>query len=133
VRNPGVYTLPPGALVRDAVKAAGGLTPDADLEQLNLAAVVQDHEQIIVPRRPTVFAPSATGAPDRTGVQIVDINTADCDTLETLPGIGAVLAQRILDYREQHGPFGDISELIAVKGIGEKTMDQLRPIITVGP
>ena len=67
------------------------------------------------------------------GGRVVDINTADCDALETLPGIGAVLAQRILDYREQHGPFSDISELIAVKGIGEKTMDQLRPIITVGP
>jgi competence protein ComEA len=133
VRNPGVYTLPPGALIRDAVQAAGGLTPDADLERLNLAAAVQDHEQIIVPRRSTAVTPRATGAPDRSGVQIVDINTADCDTLETLPGIGPVLAQRILDYREQHGPFSDISELIAVKGIGEKTMDQLRPIITVGP
>jgi competence protein ComEA len=133
VNEPGVYTLPTNALVRDALQAAGGPTTDADLEKINLAAAVGDHEQIVVPRRTPLTTPTTDSPRADPEFQIVNINTADSQTLETLPRIGPVLALRIIEYREQHGPFSDVSELIEVKGIGEVTLEQLRPYITVMP
>jgi competence protein ComEA len=125
---PGVYTLSPGAEVQDAIQAAGGASVDADLERLNLAAVVQDHQQIVVPRRST-----DSNALDGPSAGLVNINTAGSETLQTLPGIGPALAGRIIDYRDAHGPFVAVEDLLNVKGIGEVTLEKLRPLISVGP
>jgi competence protein ComEA len=135
VKAPGVYELPPGALVQEALQAAGGATTDADLQRLNLAAEVQDQQQIIVPRRSVVATPDSLPVRAQQidiGVQ-VNINTADSETLQTLPGIGPVIAARIIEYRNAHGDFVDVEQLIEVKGIGEKIMDNLRSLITIGP
>ena len=126
VNAPGVYTLPPGARIQDALQAAGGPTADADLDAINLAAAVQDQQQIIVPRRPVA---SSRGTP----TALVNINTADSATLQTLPGIGPVMADRIVAYRQEHGPFAALDDLLNVKGIGPATLDKLRPLITLGP
>jgi competence protein ComEA len=133
VSAPGVYILSPGARVHDAVQAAGGYTADADQEGLNLAAVVQDQQQIIVPRRQAALTPGATKALEGPGNNRVNINTADSATLQGLPGIGPVMADRIITYRDQHGPFAVVDELIAIRGIGEATLERLRPLITTSP
>lgn len=126
VSAPGVYTLPPGARVQDALRAAGGATGEADLERLNLAAVIQDQQQIVVPKRQATPLPGA-------GTGLVNVNTAGSETLQTLPGVGPVIADRIIAYREAHGLFATIDDLIAVKGVGEMTLEKLRPLIIVGP
>jgi competence protein ComEA len=123
VNAPGVYTLPPGAQIQDAIEAASGASADADLGRLNLAVVVEDQQQIIVPGR-GVEGPNAG---------LVNVNTADSETLQTLPGTGPVTADKIIAYREEHGPFGVVDDIIGVKGIGEATLEKLRPLITVGP
>lgn len=130
VNAPGVYTLPPGARVQDAIEAAGGASADANLERLNLAAVVEDQQQIIVPGRQ---AATGSGALEGPGVDLVNINTADSEALQTLPGIGPATADKIIAYREEHGPFNAIDDIVNVKGIGEATLEKLRPLITVGP
>jgi competence protein ComEA len=134
VTAPGVYTLPTGALVQDALQAAGGPTADADVERLNLAEQIQDQQQIIVPRRMTVPTPRPEDVRTK-GIEIdllVDINTANSEMLQELPGIGPVLAGRIINYRDENGDFTDVEELTNVNGIGDKTMDKLRPLIIVG-
>jgi competence protein ComEA len=134
VKTPGVYTLPAGALVQDALQAAGGPTADSDVERLNLAEQIQDQQQIVVPTRMTAPTPGSNNTRTK-GIEIellVDINTANSEMLQELPGIGPVIAGRIIDYREENGEFTDIEELADVKGIGEKTLDKLRPLITTG-
>jgi competence protein ComEA len=127
VNVPGVYTLPPGACVQDAIQAAGGASAEADLMRLNLAAEVQDQQQIIVP------GPQVGGAPGVPGGGLVNVNTADSETLQTLPGIGPATAEKIIAYREENGPFVTVEDIVNVKGIGEATLEKLRPLITVGP
>ncbi|MEO8556829.1 MAG: helix-hairpin-helix domain-containing protein [Actinomycetota bacterium] len=144
VRHPGVVRLPPGARVLDAVKAAGGATSSADLNHLNLARVVADGEQIVVPKpgeSPTGGLPGVGGAGSgstgqgSTGVGsaggLIDLNTADASALESLPGVGPVLAQRILDWRIQHGRFTSVVELGEVTGIGDKILAQISPKVRV--
>lgn len=132
VNNPGVYTLPPAARVQDAISAAGGPGEDADLEQVNLATIVQDQQQIIIPAQGAAADPSTTGTDqEKDAPAIIDINTADNEMLQTLPGIGPALSARIIDYRNANGPFETIEDLLAVKGIGEKTLEKLRPWITI--
>lgn len=133
VNSPGVYTLPPGSRVQDALQAAGGPTADADLERLNLAAVVQDQDQIIVPRRTMGLTPGSSPSVRGSSIDLVNVNTADSETLQTLPGIGPVLAGRIIDYRNAHGPFDTVESLMEVKGIGAATLEKLRLLITLGP
>jgi competence protein ComEA len=133
VNTPGVYTLPPGARVQDAVQAAGGASADADLQRLNLAAAVQDQQQVVVLRQQAVTTPGTTDASEEPGTGLVNINAADSETLQTLPGIGPVMADRIIEYRDEHGPFPTVEDLINVKGIGEVTLEKLRPLVTVGP
>jgi competence protein ComEA len=137
VAKPGVYALPRHALVRDAVGAAGGLLPAADIKRINLAAEVQDHEQVQIPRiaTPTAQSPptSTPGPSAQPSPAQININTADSIALQQLPGIGPVLAQRIVDLRETQGPFSSVDQLINVKGIGDTTLERLRPLITVGP
>ncbi|GAA0035959.1 ComEA family DNA-binding protein [Brevibacterium metallidurans] len=155
VENPSVVTLTGGSRVRDAVEAAGGLTPDADAEAVNLARVLADGEQIRIPAvgesppapAPTGSAPDSSGGsqsgegssdssqgssagPGESGAK-VDLNTADSATLQTLPGVGPVTAEAIIAYREAT-PFTSIDDLLLVKGIGPKTFESLKDRVTVG-
>lgn len=134
VRRPGVYELPEGARVLDAVRAAGGLTRRADAAAINLARPVVDGEQIAVPRRgaPPPAAPAAPGAagPVQPGAKI-NLNLAGAAELDTLPGIGPVLAGRIVAYRDEHGPFASVRDLLNVSGIGPKTFESIEPLVTV--
>src|ERR671913_161646 len=122
VRRPGVLRLAAGSRVADALDAAGGPTPTADLARVNLARVLVDGEQVKVPA-------AGDGGTAGTGTMLVPLNTADLATLETLPGVGPVLAQRIVDWRSQHGRFTSVEELGEVSGIGEKLLAQLRPLV----
>jgi competence protein ComEA len=135
VRHPGVYQLHQGDRVIDAIQAAGGTLRGADLRSINLAAPLTDGEQIVVLRKGagSVAAPAASGSAglSGTGSTLVNLNTATLDQLEALPGIGPVLAQRIVDYREQHGPFASVDDLSNVSGIGDAHMEDLRPLVTV--
>lgn len=136
VRAPGVVSLPGGSRVRDAIAAAGGVAPPADLAAINSARLLVDGEQVRVPR-PGEPVPMAGGSPSGRGTAggaaqgRVNLNTADLDTLDTLPGVGPVLAQRIVDWRAEHQRFSSVDELGEVSGIGEKLLAQLRPKVTV--
>ncbi len=133
VRRPGVATLPAGSRVVDALKRAGGTRGRVDLSTLNLARVLVDGEQILV-GRPTQSGGAAAGAsaaaPDPTG-GLVNLNTATSEQLDTLPGVGPVTAQKILEWRSSHGAFSSVDELLEVDGIGEKTLSDLAPHVTV--
>jgi competence protein ComEA len=130
VRQPDVYLLEPDSIVKDALTAAGGATDDADLDRINLASPVVDGQQVYVPRvgeeDPPVRLPA--NLPEVGGA--VNINTAGVAALESLPGIGPVLAQRIVDYRQEHGPFTRIEEIMDVPGIGQAKFEDLRDLIT---
>jgi competence protein ComEA len=117
VKNPGLYELPAGDRILDAVAAAGGFTPAADQADLNLAQVIEDGQQIVVAQQGV--APAAASAGAAAG-GTVDLNTADATALETLDGIGPALAQRILAYRTAHGGFRTVNDLQNVSGIGPK-------------
>jgi len=132
VFRPAVVRLPPGARVLDAVQAAGGAKSSADLTYLNLARPVADGEQIVVPKPGEAGA--AGGAPGAGGAAaggVVDLNTADASALDSLPGVGPVLSQRILGWRAQHGRFSSVDELGEVSGIGDKLLAQIGPKVRV--
>ncbi|MBT9257901.1 ComEA family DNA-binding protein [Phycicoccus sp. MAQZ13P-2] len=137
VRRPGVRSLPAGSRVADAVDAAGGATGGADLSAVNLARVLVDGEQVRVPAEgeTPVAPPTAPGGGGGSGgasgapAVPVSLSTADVGTLDGLPGIGPVLAQRIVDWRTAHGRFSSVDELAEVSGIGEKLLEQLRPLV----
>jgi competence protein ComEA len=136
VRSPAVYELPRGSIIRDAVTAAGGAATDADLDGINLALELHDQQHVRVPRAGEANPlPVVSGGGSRTGDTIgvlVDINTATAEELETLPGVGEVTAQRIIDYREANGPFQAIEDIQNVSGIGPKTFGGMRDMIMVG-
>lgn len=147
VAAPGLVRLPPGSRVADALDAAGGAAPEADLGLLNLARVVVDGEQVAVPRPGEVPAGTAAAtAADGAGPQVgggpagpapsgpappVNLNTADAAALDALPGIGEVLAGRILTWRLEQGRFTSVEELGEVSGIGDALMADLAPLVTV--
>lgn len=133
VAQPGVYTLRAGALVQDAMQAAGGPAEDADLAGLNLSAAVRDQDQIIIPRAGVTPELNATQVDRSPLLLLIDINTAGSQELQTLPGIGPVLAERILQHRQAFGPFQRAEDLVKVKGIGDKTLADLLPFIVAGP
>jgi competence protein ComEA len=135
VRHPGVVTVPGGARVIDAVKAAGGPLPGADLATLNLARKLTDGELVTVgipgPAPVAVADSGSGGAPVGGTTGPVDLNTATLAELDRLPGVGPVLAQRILDWRIAHGQFASVDQLADVPGIGESRMAQLRELVRV--
>lgn len=139
VPRPGVYEFPTGARVKDAVQAAGGLLAEADKSTINLAAPLEDGQRLEIPYlsglEPT--PPPFTGfssSGNRVGGtgQLIDINTATVEELETLPGIGPTLAQAIVDYRNEFGPFFAIEDIMFVDGIGPDTFEAIKDLITVG-
>jgi competence protein ComEA len=133
VRRPGVYTLPAGSRLLQAVEAAGGLTEAADEEAVNLADYVRDGQQVHIAGRGTPSAPRPTSmTAESAGAQgLVNINTATAAELESLPGIGKAYAERIIAYRQEHGPFTDPAQIMEVKGIGPARYEQIRLLITV--
>jgi competence protein ComEA len=130
-----VCELPRGSIVQDAIDAAGGPAHDADLACINLALELQDQQHIHVPREGEVNPPPPVSGGASRGEDgfVVNINTATASELETLPGIGEVTAQRIVEYREANGPFETIEEIQNVSGIGPKTFEGMRDMLRVGP
>ena len=140
VEAAGVYELPPGARLQDAIAAAGGLTEEADLSTLNLARRLRDGELIVILALPAPGSTpmvSAAGADDAANADDprvrININTATAEELEALPGVGEVIATRIIAYREQNGPFRSVDDLIHVEGISDRAIDEFRALVTAGP
>lgn len=147
VLQPGVYSLPTGSRVRDAVEAAGGLSQDAAEGTINLAAFLEDGARVFIPsltptpratstRMPeksqSLVIPSATEEVTLTPSFPININTATLEELDVLPGIGPVTAQKIITYRETNGPFARIEDIQNVPGIGPATYAKIKDLITVG-
>jgi competence protein ComEA len=138
VRRPGLYRLRDGARVADAVARAGGATRHAELAALNLAAPLVDGTQVLVPQRvPAVRAHGVTesGLGEQGFGQaglgaMLSLSSATADQLDELPGVGPITAQKILDYRAEHGPFRSVDDLDAVPGIGPTRIEQLRDLVT---
>ena len=127
VRHPGVYRLPAGSRVTDAVERAGGGTADADLDTINLAARLADGQQVVMPAAAAAPGVAMQGSssevvPDGP----ISLGSATLEQLDTIEGIGPVTAQSILDFRDQHGGFSSVDELDQVDGIGPATLDALR-------
>ena len=149
VQRPGIVTLPLGARVADALDAAGGPRGRVDLTTLNLARVLLDGEQLLVGVEPAVPPPAPTGdvptgdvptgdvpgptsgSTSSAAGSLVNLNTATEAELDTLPGVGPVTAKAILAWRTEHGSFTSVDELLEVSGIGEVTLEELRPLVTV--
>ncbi len=137
VRRPGVVDLPPGARVKDAIASAGGFTASADQNTINLARPVLDGEQILVtkPGEPALAPPPAAASTSTSGASVpaspIDLNSATETELELLPGVGPVLAERIFQWRSEHGRFSSVDELGEVSGIGPAILERIRPLARV--
>ncbi|MBI1881426.1 MAG: helix-hairpin-helix domain-containing protein [Chloroflexi bacterium] len=151
VANSDVYFLPAGSIIKDAIAAAGGFTPDADPEHINQALELLDQQQIHVPRRGEENAPppvqggssqgessgqggssrSAPGGAAPASGGLINLNTATLEQLDSLPGVGPAIAQRIIDYRESVGGFKTVEEITEVSGIGDATLAKIKDLITV--
>jgi competence protein ComEA len=138
VRRPGLYRLRDGARIADAVHRAGGALRDADLAAVNLAAPLVDGVQVVVPPRAAAGAAapstgvggtSAGGAAGQVG-PLVSLSSATVEQLDALPGVGPITAQKIVDYRTEHGPLASVDDLDAVPGIGPTRIEQLRDLVT---
>jgi len=142
VRHPGVYELPPGSRIIDAVNAAGGITARADVEVINLATPLIDSSQVYVPAKGSVRQQSfarpqpgmnvgASTDSQQASSGLVNINRATAAELEKLPGVGPSTAQAIIDYRNSHGPFASPEDLLNVKGIGPSKFAAMQPLVGV--
>lgn len=131
VRRPGLYELPEGSRVDDAIRKAGGARGRADLGLVNLAAPVADGQQILVPRQASPGAPPIEAGASQAPSGPVSLNSATLEQLDELPGIGPVTAEKILAYREEHGAFQSVDELDAVPGIGPARLEELRQLVTL--
>lgn len=126
VRHPGLRTLPGGSRVADAVSAAGGPLPDTDTIGLNLARLLTDGEQIVVGAPAGQPPPAAAGSKT-----LLSLNQATAEQLDALPGVGPTLAQRIVNFRQEHGGFRSLDQLRQVSGIGARKFADLRPLLTL--
>ena len=138
VVRPGVYTLPEGSRVRDAVTAAGGLLAEIDPNSINLVEKLEDGQQLEISNGTTSGASTTSTSPfhvlstprsNSSATDLININTADLTMLESLPDIGPTTAQKIIDYRNLHGPFTNIQDIMNVSGIGPATFDQIQGLI----
>lgn len=155
VQRPGVYRVPPGTRAQELIQLAGGPSAQANLDEVNLAKLLADGEKVTVPVKPTPAAepepapetPAASpasepvkptspkpqpAAPEPSTVLVVNLNIASQADLERVPGIGPVLARRILAYRQRYGAFRAVPELMLIPGIGPNTFEQIKPYVTVG-
>ena len=133
VRRPGLYRLRDGSRIADAVRRAGGARHGADLAALNLAAPLVDGVQVLVPSQAVeaALSPGAAAAGGETAVaSVVSLSSATVEDLDELPGVGPITAQKIVDYRAEHGPFASVDDLDAVPGIGPTRIEQLRDLVT---
>lgn len=143
VATPGIYELPGASRLQQAIDGAGGLTADADVSSLNLAARLGDGEDIAIPSKretpaggdagrstPGVVT-SGSGSEPGDG-SLIDLNTASAAELDALPGVGPVIAERILEYRQVNGPFVSVDELAEIQGISPAMVEELRPLVSVG-
>ncbi len=135
VRRPGLYRLRDGARIADAVRRAGGASRAANLAALNLAAPLVDGIQIVVPRMDAAVGGGATSGlsgagQGSSGRPSVSLSSATVEELDELPGIGPITAQKIVDFRTEHGPFASVEDLDAVPGIGPTRIEQLRELVT---
>jgi competence protein ComEA len=140
VVSPGLYELPPGARVQDVADAAGGFTGDADLSAINLARRVRDGEIVLIASLSQSLAtpgdpvrPDDVGSASGAANQKININTATVAELDVLPGIGEVTAARIIAFREEHGPYRSVDDLVHVQGISTNTIAGFRDLVTIGP
>jgi competence protein ComEA len=143
VAAPGVYALPPGSIAQDALNAASGAGEQADLSHLNLAQPLVDGDRLDVPTLAPTGSPASASTPasgagistltPTTAGQKINLNTATAAELDALPGIGPVIAERIVDYRTQHGPFARPEDLMEVSGIGEATFNRIKDDVVVTP
>lgn len=132
VANPGVYRLTDGSRVQDAVAAAGGPSAQADVEAVNLAALIADGQKIFLPEPGQALPSGQSGSASGGGVPgKVNLNTADRQTLESLPSVGPVKAERIISHRETHGPFTSPRQIMEVSGFGPKTYESLKDLIAL--
>lgn len=133
VRRPGLYRLRDGSRINDAVERAGGATRKADLSLVNLAAPLSDGIQVVVPVKPSPVVSGAATAGDGAAASAaagpLHLNTATVEQLDTLPGVGPVTAQKIVDWRTKHGAFASVDDLDAIPGIGPARLDQLRDLV----
>jgi competence protein ComEA len=127
---PGIYRLPVGARIDDALKAAGGPTGEGDIHRLNLAARLADGQQIVVPKRVDPMLAAARSMPSPAPGRI-NLNLASVAELDRLPGVGPVTAQRIVAYREQHGPFSSVEQLREAKLVSAATFEKLKDLISI--
>jgi competence protein ComEA len=140
VPRPGLYEFAEGARVQDAIDAAGGMLAEANVDALNLAALLEDGQRLVIPYQdgsvPTEGPappelPASTEAPTNdSNVELVNINTASLDDLNALPGIGPTTAQKIIDYRDENGEFSTIEDIMNVSGIGPATFEDIKDLIT---
>jgi competence protein ComEA len=132
VGKSGLYSFPMGSRVNDAIQAAGGFTENADINFLNLAKLLEDGEQVIVPE---LISPGTSGSqslPNYPLLALVNINTATLEQLDTLPEIGPKTAQNIIDYRNANGPFTKIEDVLKVPDVGPATFENIKDLITIG-
>lgn len=143
VPRPGLYEFAEGARVQDAIDAAGGLLTGANVDSINLAALLVDGEQLDIPFKDgqsadtttddTLVLPGVTNTPSTsdTNPDLININSATVEELDSLPGIGPTIAQRIVDYRTTNGPFQAIEDIMNVSGVGPSTFDNIKDLITI--
>ena len=144
VPRPGLYEFAEGARIQDAIDAAGGLLASASVDTINLAALLEDGQQLDIPYK-AGEEPTTSNSNDDTSLELpgateessagssqdlININTASVEELDSLPGIGPTIAQRIIDYRDENGPFQTIEDILNVSGVGPSTFDQIKDLIT---
>jgi len=126
ITSPGIYSLPPGSRVSDAITAAGGLKPEANTSSINLARPLKDGEKLLITDQAAAITTGETGSS-----ALLDLNSATIEQLDSLPGIGPTRAEAIIQYRTEHGSFVTVEELREIPGIGDDLYNQILPLVVV--